>query len=117
MAEQHIDKPILMPRSAAGWRCRIFLGRATLQQELAISLAAPDLTLVLAQQAKRLLRPRAAGTLRDCTFYLLIGSGSEAAPGQEGMVCCPHICRNSLGFQRMGRLSEQFDHPFHTPIG
>ena len=29
----------------------------------------------------------------------------------------PRFCRDSLGFQRTGRLSEQLDHPFNTPIG
>src|SRR6266511_2472435 len=51
---------------------------------------------------------------------LLIRSGFnriEATPSQEGVVRGPHFCRNRLGFQRTGCLSEQLDHPFHTPIG
>ena len=41
----------------------------------------------------------------------------EATPSQEGVVRGPRFCRDSLGFQRTGRLSEQLDHPFNTPIG
>ena len=29
----------------------------------------------------------------------------------------PRLCRDRLGFQWTGRLSEQLDHPFKTPIG
>ena len=41
----------------------------------------------------------------------------EATPSQEGVLRGPRFCRDSLGFQRPGRLSEQLDHPFKTPIG
>ena len=33
----------------------------------------------------------------------------EATPSQEGVVRGPHFCRNSLGVQRTGRVSEQLD--------
>jgi hypothetical protein len=29
----------------------------------------------------------------------------------------PHFCRNSFWFHWTRRLSEQLDHPFHSPIG